>query len=57
MLRELPKKSSAVVMEAVKSGNVAEICRKYEISAALYYRWKDRMEKGSLAGLGGEKRS
>ena len=40
-------------MEAVKSGNVAEICRKYEISAALYYRWKDRMEKGSLAGLGG----
>jgi transposase-like protein len=43
----------AIVMEAAKSGNVAETCRRHEISAALYYRWKDEMEKGALAALGG----
>jgi transposase-like protein len=26
----------AIVMEAVKSGNVAETCRKYEIAPTLY---------------------
>jgi len=43
----------AIVMEAVKSGNVAEVCRKNEISPAVYYRWKDEMEEGALAALGG----
>lgn len=43
-----------IVMEAVKSGNVAETCRKYEIAPTLYYRWKDEMENGALAALGGK---
>ena len=43
----------AVVMEALKSGNVAETCRKHEIAPTLFYRWKDEMEKGALAALGG----
>ncbi|HLY97385.1 MAG TPA: transposase [Sideroxyarcus sp.] len=43
-----------IVMEAVKSGNVAETCRKHEIAPTLYYRWKDEMEKGALAALGGK---
>lgn len=43
----------AIVIEAVKSGNVAETCRKYEIAPTLYYRWKDEVEKGALAALGG----
>jgi len=43
----------AIVMEAVKSGNVAETCRKHEISPTLFYRWKDEMEQGALAALGG----
>jgi transposase-like protein len=40
-------------MEALKSGNVAETCRKQDIAPALFYRWKDEMEKGALAALGG----
>ncbi len=43
----------AIVMEALKSGNVAETCRKHEIAPTLFYRWKDEMEKGALAALGG----
>ena len=29
------------MLEGLKSGNVAENCRKYEIAPTLYYRWKD----------------
>jgi transposase-like protein len=43
-----------IVMEALKSGNVAETCRKFEIAPNLFYRWKDEVEKGALAALGGE---
>jgi acyl-coenzyme A synthetase/AMP-(fatty) acid ligase len=32
------------VLEGLKSGNVAETCRKYEIASNLYYRWKDEVE-------------
>ena len=42
-----------IVMEGLKSGNIAETCRKHEIAPTLYYRWKDEMEKGALAALGG----
>ena len=45
-----------IVLEGLKSGNVAETCRKYEIAANLYYRWKDEVEAGAKAALGGEKR-
>jgi len=38
----------------LKSGNVAETCRKYEIAPNLYYRWKDEVEAGAKAALGGE---
>ena len=42
-----------IVMEGLKSGNIAETCRKYEIAPTLYYRWKDEAEKAALAALGG----
>ena len=45
------------MLEGLKSGNVAETCRKYEIAPNLYYRWKDEVEAGAKAALGGEKRS
>ena len=45
-----------IVLEGLKSGNVAETCRKYEIAPTLYYRWKDEVEEGAKAALG-EKRS
>ena len=43
----------AIVMEGLNSGNVSETCRKHEIDLALFYHWKDEMEKGALAALGG----
>ena len=42
-----------IVLEGLKSGNVAETCRKYEIAPNLYYRWKDEVEAGAKAALGG----
>ena len=49
-----PEEKFGIVLEGLKSGNVAETCRKYEIAPTLYYRWKDEMEKGALAALGGK---
>jgi transposase-like protein len=46
-----------IVVEGLKSGNIAETCRKYEIAPNLYYRWKDEVEQGAKAALGGQKRS
>ena len=43
----------AIVIEGLKSGNIAETCRTHQIAATLYYRWKDEAEKASLAALGG----
>jgi transposase-like protein len=43
-----------IVLEGLKSGNVAETCRKYEIAPNLYYRWKDEVEQGAKAALGGK---
>jgi transposase-like protein len=48
-----PEEKFAIVMEGLKSGNIAETCRKHTIAPALFYRWKDEMEKGALAALGG----
>jgi transposase-like protein len=43
----------AIVLEGLKTGNVSETCRKNEIAPTLFYRWKDEVEKGALAALGG----
>ena len=39
----------AIVMEGLKSGNIAETCRKFEIAPNLFYRWKDEEEKAAPA--------
>jgi transposase-like protein len=36
-----------IVLEGLKSGNVAETCRKYKIAPNLFYRWKDEVEQGA----------
>jgi hypothetical protein len=41
------------VLEGLKSGNVAETCRKYEIAPNLYCHRKDEVEAGAKAALGG----
>lgn len=42
-----------IVLEGLKSGNIAETCRRYEIAPNLYYRWKDEALQGASAALGG----
>ena len=56
-IQRTPEEKWQIVLEGLKSGNVAETCRKYEIAPNLYYRWKDEVEAGAKAALGGEKRS
>ena len=41
------------MLEGLKSGNVAETCRKYEIAPNLHYRWKYEGEAGAKAAFGG----
>ena len=53
-VQRTPEEKLAIVMEAMRSGNVAETCREHEVAPTLYYRWKDEMEKGALAALGGK---
>jgi transposase-like protein len=48
-----PEEKSQIVLEGLKSGNIAETCRKHEIAPNLYYRWKDEVEAGAKAALGG----
>ena len=56
-VQRTPEEKWQIVLEGLKSGNVAETCRKYEIAPNLYYRWKDEVEAGAKAALWGEKRS
>ena len=49
-----PEEKWQIVQEGIKSGNVSETCRRYEIAPNLFYRWKDEAEQGAKAALGGE---
>ncbi len=48
-----PEQKLEIVLEELKSGNVAETCRRYQIAANLFYRWKDEALQGAAAALGG----
>lgn len=41
------------MLDGLKSGTIAETCRRYEIAPTLYYRWKDEVEQAAVAALGG----
>ncbi len=43
----------AIVIEGLKSGNIAETCRNHNIAATLFYRWKEDVEQAAVAALGG----
>jgi transposase-like protein len=43
----------AIVIEGLKSGNIAETCRNHNLAATLFYRWKEDVEKAAVAALGG----
>ncbi|MGC1911771.1 MAG: hypothetical protein WA660_08050, partial [Candidatus Acidiferrales bacterium] len=42
-----------IVQEGIKSGNISETCRRYQIAPNLFYRSKDEAEQGAKAALGG----
>lgn len=42
-----------IVLEGLRSGNIAETSRRYEIAPNLCYRWKDEALQGATAALGG----
>jgi transposase-like protein len=42
-----------ILQEGLKSGNVAETCRKHGVAPNLWYRWRDEAEAGAKAALGG----
>ncbi len=42
-----------IVMEVLKTGMMSETCRKYNVAPSQFYRWKDEVEKASVAALGG----
>jgi transposase-like protein len=46
-----PETKTAAVLEGLRGeSSIAEICRKYQISEGLYYRWRDKfLEAGSRA--------
>jgi transposase len=52
-IERAPEEKWQIVQEGIKSGNVSETCRRYEISPTLFYRWKDEAEQGAKAALGG----
>lgn len=48
----------AVVVEGMKNSvSVAELCRKYGISDALYYTWRDKFLEGGKRALSGKMES
>jgi transposase-like protein len=48
-----PEEKLEIVLQGMKSGNIAETCRRYEVAPNLYYRWKDEALQGASAALGG----
>lgn len=52
-VKRTPEEKWEIIQEGIKSGNVAETCRRYGIAPNLYYRWKDEAEQGAKAALGG----
>ena len=46
-----------ILEEARQPGaNVSEICRRYQISSGLYYKWEKAAKNAMLAALNGQKR-
>jgi transposase-like protein len=51
-----PDKKVAIVLEGLKGETtIAELCKKYQISETLYYKWRDKfLEGGKKAFLSPE---
>lgn len=47
---------SELILEAERTGNAAEVCRREGINPVQFYRWRDRFKKGATSGLKETKR-
>jgi transposase len=36
-------------------GSIAEVCRRYQVSSSLFYKWEAEARRGALAALAGKK--
>jgi transposase-like protein len=48
-----PEQKLEIVLEGLRSGNIEEACRRYEVAPNLYCRRKDEAQQGATAALGG----
>lgn len=54
--RRSPEMIAQLIWEAERNGNVAEICRREQVSPSLFYRWRQRHKEAGVAGLKAAKR-
>jgi transposase len=54
--RRSPERIAELVLEAERTGSVAEICRREGIQAPQFYRWKKRFKENGVEGLRHAKR-
>jgi transposase len=48
-----PEQKIEIVLAGLRGDRpVRDVCRSYEISEALYYRWRERLLEGGKAALG-----
>ncbi len=40
-----------IVLEAIKTGNVSEVCRRHQLSPTLFQRWREEALAGAKQGL------
>ena len=50
--RFTPEQKLDIVLAGIKTGNVAQVCRDHNISAALYYGWREKFLDGGKVALG-----
>ena len=41
----------SIVLEAIKTGSVAEVCRRHELSPTAFARWREEAMAGAKLGL------
>ena len=45
-----------IVLEGLRSANVDETCRKYEVKLSLFHRWRNQVLEGARKSLGDKRR-
>lgn len=54
--RRSPEMIAQLIWEAERTGNMAEICRRENITPSLFYRWRQRHKEAGIEGLKSAKR-